>query len=257
MITTIENLVEYIKINNLAEWQLRTAKQNDPNSYVFKSDNTQDRDLELQRMEKVLNLGTYQRLYFSGRQEKAGTTGNYAEVVELSKVAEAPAFQPVQTIGYTPDDLERRIQQAIEHNNFEWERKQFENERKALKEERKAFEEEKGGILGVLIEKAAPIVMPYLQSIGRLKQHPISQVAGVPHFEAEPIKVKTETDAETETETEAESPFTDEESDKLFSLMERFKKVEPDFLALIESVVVMAEQGDQMYTMAKGMLLKK
>ena len=38
--------------------------------------------------------------------------------------------------------------------------------------------------------------------------------------------------------------------------MVRFKAVEPDYLQLIEAVVKMAESGDSMYNMAKGMLLK-
>ena len=38
--------------------------------------------------------------------------------------------------------------------------------------------------------------------------------------------------------------------------MARLKKVEPNYLALLESVVEMAESGDATYKMAKGFLLK-
>ena len=50
--------------------------------------------------------------------------------------------------------------------------------------------------------------------------------------------------------------FTDTESDKLFELMARFKAVEPQYLQLIENVVVMAEKGDPTYNMAKNFLVK-
>lgn len=254
MINNVENLIEFIKLNNIGEWQLRSAKQNDPNSYVFKSDATQDRDLEMQRMEKILSFGNYNRLYFSGKPTGGGKTGNYSETLELAP-AQTEQHPIPQTIGYTPDDLERRIQQAIDHNNFEWEKRQFEQDKKDFKAAQKEFEEQKQGIFGILVEKAAPIVMPYIQGLLQ-KRNPMASVAGTPDaVTVPPIKVA---EAEEEpAETEEKSPFTEEESDKLFLLMERFKKVEPDFLALIESVVVMAENGDQMYTMAKGMLLKK
>lgn len=256
MINNVENLINFIKLNNIGEWQLRSAKQNDPNSYVFKSDATQDRDLEMQRMEKILSFGNYQRLYFSGKPTGGGKTGNYSETLEL---APSPTEQhPIpQTIGYTPDDLERRIQQAIEHNNFEWEKRQFDQDKKDFKAAQKEFEEQKQGIFGILVEKAAPIVMPYIQGLLQ-KRNPMAAVAGTPDtVTVPPIKVADHEEVPEENKKQEESSFTDEESDKLFSLMERFKKVEPDFLALIESVVVMAEQGDQMYTMAKGILLKK
>ena len=50
--------------------------------------------------------------------------------------------------------------------------------------------------------------------------------------------------------------FTDEEGEKLTALMSRFKKVEPQYMELIEAVVEMAERGDSTYTMAKGFLIK-
>ncbi|MGM9818821.1 MAG: hypothetical protein ACI30B_07575 [Paludibacteraceae bacterium] len=254
MLTSVDNLILWLDKNNLTEWSLRTAKQNDPNSYVFKSDPTQDKQLEIQRMRDVLDLSVNSRLYVSAKTNKGGTTGNFSEILEAPQAA--PVAAPAtQTIGYTPDELERRITQAVERTNFEWQKKQFEQDRKDFEEARKEFEEKQNGIFGILIEKAAPVIMPYIQGFLQ-KKNPLAQVAGLEQpYKADPIPVKENT-AETAEQQEKEV-FTDEESEKLFALMERFKKVEPDYLTLVESVVVMAESGDSMYMMAKKMLLNK
>ena len=88
-------------------------------------------------------------------------------------------------------------------------------------------------------------------------------VAGLDGEDMEAAKIKPvdpdspETPADGgEQESEQENIFTDEESDKLYELMARFKKVEPQYLELIENVVKMAESGDNMYAMAKNFLLK-
>ena len=49
--------------------------------------------------------------------------------------------------------------------------------------------------------------------------------------------------------------FTEQEADKLFDLMARFKQAEPQYMEMIEKVVAMAENGDATYKMAKSVLV--
>ena len=85
------------------------------------------------------------------------------------------------------------------------------------------------------------------------------KVAGVDANEpvhAAPIVADRGEEQQPEEAEPQEEVFTDEESEKLFDLMARFKKVEPRYLELIEAVVTMAENGDGTYNVAKGVLLK-
>jgi hypothetical protein len=132
------------------------------------------------------------------------------------------------------------------------EAQKYKEERAAFEKEKKEFEEEKKSTIGALVHYFAPIGQQLLQ------RHMMPRVAGVDVEEpvhAAPIVVDKPEDAP-EHEEENESPFTDEEEAKIFDLMCRFKKIEPDYLSLLESVVKMAESGDTTYTMAKGFLVK-
>lgn len=157
------------------------------------------------------------------------------------------SVQPLDIQGFK-DEIRESIRREMQMENFERERKEFE-------QERKEFREMESGVWGLIVQK---IGMPLLATMQQKRM-----VAGVDAdapVHADPVQPIIPNNApeqhEDPEETQEPEVFTDEESDKLFDLMKRFKAVEPDYMRLLEAVVTMAENGDITYTTAKGFLVK-
>ena len=250
MLTTWDQVQEWITENGFKRWVLyrdrsRTEKIIDSNAFPVS-----DMEDKLAMTEKYLRLA-------GGNAYAAGsTTGAQAElnVTTEIRLQEAQA-QPTNGIGgeMSIGELTRSITESVTKQiRAEMEAQKYKEERAAFEKEKAEFEEEKKSTIGALVHYFAPIGQQLLQ------RHMIPRVAGVDAEEpvhAAPIVADRPGEAP-EHEEENESPFTDEEEAKIFDLMCRFKKIEPDYLSLLESVVKMAESGDTTYTMAKGFLVK-
>ena len=123
---------------------------------------------------------------------------------------------------------------------------QLEKERKDFEREKKEFEEEKSGVIGSLVNYFAPVAQAMMQ------KQSLAKVAGT-DVEAERIVPVPEDPDEGNQETD---DLPDDEATQAYDLLKRFRKIEPNYLKLLESVVNMAEAGDSTYTMAKSFLLK-
>ena len=139
---------------------------------------------------------------------------------------------------------------VVDEIRAEYEKKEYERLRKELDDDRKRFEDEKASAMGALAHYFAPIGQALLGS-----RRMVAGVDAERPVHAAPIVAEEHTEGPDD-EKQEEEIFTEEESDKLFELMARFKKAEPDYLKLITRVVEMAESGDGAYTAAKGFLLK-
>lgn len=244
MLTTIEQVREWITDNGFKRWILyrdygRTEK-------ILDSAGLAVADLP----DKIAMTEKYLRQE-GGHAYAAGATTNAKDdlntTVEIRLAAEV---QPTAGVGYMPaideDAIEKRIEARL---RAEYERREYEKLRKDLDEERKRFEDEKASAMGALAHYFAPIGQALL---GQRRM-----VAGVDAQEpVHAAPIIPDGGAQENAEEQEQEIFTEEESDKLFELMARFKKAEPDYLKLITRVVEMAESGDATYTMAKGFLLK-
>ena len=246
MLTTIEQVREWITDNGFKRWVLyrdygRTEKILDSAGLAVA-----DMPDKLAMTEKYLRLA-------GGHAYAAGSITNAAN--DLTFIAEIQLTEqqaPAAGVGFTPQPIdEDKVAARIEAKiRAEYEKKEYERLRKELDDDRKRFEDEKASAMGALAHYFAPIGQALLGSR--------RMVAGVDTerpVHAAPI-VAEEHAEEPDDEKQEEEIFTEEESDKLFELMARFKKAEPDYLKLITRVVEMAESGDGTYTMAKGLLLK-
>ena len=117
--------------------------------------------------------------------------------------------------------------------------------------EQKALDEEKQSAIGAIMHYFAPIGQQMLQN--KLMRN----VAGVDATEpvhADPIQpIATGQPAEQQEEAE-DYPFTDEEDEKITTLVAQWKKADPDYLIYLEKIVQMCVSGDSKYTMAKSFL---
>lgn len=248
MLTTFEQVREWITDNGFKRWVLykdysRTDKIIDSQAFAVS-----DMPDKLAMTEKYLRMA-------GGHAYAAGSASNSASdlnvVMEIRLQDEAPAA--TAGIGAQPYDANALRESIRKELQAEWDKREYERKRKELDEERKEFEQEKQSAIGVLTQYLAPVAKAMIS--GR------RMVAGVDTDEqmhADPVKPIVADRAPQEPEQpEEENPFTDEEADKLYELLARFKKVEPQYMELIEAVVKMAESGDQTYTMAKGFLVKQ
>lgn len=184
-----------------------------------------------------------QVLYGYGKRGKENTGMLYCEV-RLVDELQQPSVHGVSSLpAYQPIDENKIIERVRRECMLEFENKLYQEEKKAFEREKKQFEEEKSSAIGALVHFMSPV-------LSAINQKRVAGLDAERPVHAAPIRTIEES------EEMADELFTKEESDKLFDLMARFKSVEPRFLELLENVVVMAENGDQTYNMAKGFLLK-
>jgi hypothetical protein len=147
-------------------------------------------------------------------------------------------------------DIEKLTSDIENRLRVQFEKERLEREWKELREEQKQLKSDQSSAIGLLAGYLAPIakhLAPTMSRVAGLDAEQPVHTAPIQTIETAPANTTQETE---------ECAFTEEESDKLYDLMARFKAVEPQYMELLESVVKMAEAGDATYTMAQGFLLK-
>ena len=221
--------------------------QDNKNVFTYDTDKSEAENLII--CERNLQGRSGEVLYITGWRTEKARTGGFSHTILYDRVPEmAPA--PVSggmSIGAVEiDRLRSEIKREIQN---EYEATRLQREREEFQRERSQFESDKAGVMGVLVEYLAPVAQQ-LMGIAPKRVAGLDATSSVEAAKIRPVSPEVAPE-----ETEEDSVFTDEENEKLFDLLSRFKAVEPDYLSLIERVVEMAESGDSMYNMAKGMLL--
>lgn len=211
----------------------------------FYNGDTQDEKLRLTR--KYLEQWGG-RAYGVAFQGETATTGGAQCVVALEEAAPAQA-QVAGTAAIGSADIEQIKAQVREQVRTEFEKQAYERERKDFEHEKKEFERDKNSAVGLMIGYLKPV-------INALAQKHVAGVGVDASEDVQAARIKPIDEPADATPADDGADFTDEEVDRLNALIERFKKVEPRYLDLIEKVVTLAEDGDSTYTMAKEMLLK-
>lgn len=241
MFTEWQQVENWINNNQLDKWiftkndrNSRSSEGGTPNDKIVDSEYLPgERDNKILLTKQMLeDCGI--RVYGYGWQGKRATDGMFCEV-QLAPVSRMPiSVGQVQQPMIDKDALRKEILNEIKLQQYEDEKKQFE-------QEKKEFQKEKEGVIGLAIGYLRPV-------LGALARKNVAGVDAPDEVIAEPVAPLTS--------TQETKDFSPEEEDKVYTLMVRFKKCEPDYLRLLESVVTMAEAKDQTYTMAKSFLLK-
>ena len=248
---------QWIEDNRLLRYNISTSRasttESRENSYVFCYNKDGSPEENLRTLERRLQAHAGMRLYGKGWRTEGGNVGGYYCEIEYGYMPEymKPFMQP-QGVGIgapavDPEKLERDITEKL---TMQFKLQQLENERKDFEREKKEFEAKKTSAVGMLLNYFAPVAQAWAQKQGLMK------VAGSP-VEADRIVPVGEDNENVDEPEEATPELPDEEAQRGSDLLVRFRKVEPDYLELLESVVTMAENGDTMYNMAKATLLKK
>lgn len=249
MFTTWDQVRDWITDNNFPHWCFYKnnpeERDNKDNDTIIDSNNftVSDYQDKLDMTEKYLKMYGG-RCYGVGYKAPNATTSGVVCEVRIQQVEQLPT-QGVgggyPSIGELTETITRQVRAEIEAENYKRERSDFE---KAKAE----FEAEKQSAIGALVHYFAPIGKMMLQK--KFMRNVAGVDADAPVV-ADPIQPIV-----TREQEENESVFTDEEESEIYDLLSRFKKVEPEYLSLIRSVVEMAEKNDPTYNMAKGFLVK-
>lgn len=256
MFTKWQQVENWIRDNGLSSWRFsydRTGiqstedgeKQTRSNRIAILSDAFPgDTEEKIALTKRRLLDEQNQTLYGYGKRGKENTGLMYCEV-RLVDEFQQPGSQAVSAIpspAFNEQEVMERLRREVK---MEFENQRYQEEKKAFEAEKKKFEEEKTSAIGTFARLMSPVVA----AISGKQQRVCAGVDADAPVEAQPIHA-------VEQEEKINEVFGDEESDKLFDLMSRFKSVEPQYMELLERVVVMAENGSPMYGMARGILLK-
>lgn len=256
-ILSFETLKEFIDTNGIVRWNIGRSRGSQSNDNVFLYNSEQTFEENLQKTCRLLDMFAGDMLYFTGWNNDKTRTNGYSAMIQYRQRDNYAAPQPpVNGMGgFDRDTITADIRRQLK-NEFDEER--LIRERKEFEERKRDFDSKQESVVGLLVHYLAPVAQ---QLAGRL---PLPKVAGIDAeapVHAQPIYPAPSDDTTlpkekgTDSETENnEEPFEDWEAEKLMTLMERFKAVEPDYIVLIEKVVTMAENGDSTYTMAKKFL---
>lgn len=251
MLTSFDQVRDWITDNGFKRWVLYRDRSRNEKIIDSAAFTVSDMEDKISMTEKYLRMA-------GGNAYAAGATtmgkDDLTTVTEI-RLADAVQAQPTAGVGnpypaLNEDAIAARVRKEVE---AEYNKREYERRAADLEKREKEFAEKENSAMGAIIRCFAPVGQAMMAKSGLLRN-----VAGVDTdapVTADPVKPIERKEPETQ-EPEQEDVFTDEESDKMYELMVRFKKVEPDYMRLIERVVEMAESGDGTYTMAKGFLLK-
>ena len=267
MFTTWQNIEDWITENQFDHWFFTRNRISDGDKVEKLVDSdyyTGDFADKLAMTKKYLEIngGT---CYGYGYKKVSGAKGAITCDVRLDQYP-APAAcvgsvmqaEQQQSIGEIKNELRKSITAELE---AKMQKERYEDERKAFEKEKAAFRREQESVIGLFVHKVAPFAIAALNkgTLGNTLRHtagldtdePTSADPVQPLHATQPAEAPAEAE---QPENDEQSPFTDEEADELFSLMERFKKVEPDYLQMIRKVVEMAESQSVEYQMASKFL---
>lgn len=244
----IDKVIEWLDLNGIESWSISTSKNRQDNSYIFKSNDDAPVKDEQTRMLQTLALTSNPNLYIFGKKKGASNAANYCEIFSNVQTVETPSSSGIGTMNQS--SIDAMIQTAIEKERMTWERKELERERDEVSRLRKDYEEQTASVVGLLIQKAAPFVQSIM---GIAPQNQVAIGSVEKEIRANPIKPNRVVEEPTEETETVEEVFTDEESEELFSIVERWKSVDPDYITVIRRIVEFAESGEPI-SVAGGLL---
>lgn len=230
----INNVLQWLDMNGIQQWTIFQGSGANGQGKIFESNIEMSMESEIERFRQVMALSENALVKIVGKVNPKQNTGVFVETWTNSSPAQSHSMSIGSTPMYDADFIDSKIKAAVAEERMIWREKELVKRENNLAEAEKEFKRNQEGIVGILIEKAAPFISQIM---------PQSAVAGVKSpTPVEPIPVKTMTVDEAIEEAREEDPeiFTDEEADRLMAAMARFKEVDADYLIVVEKIVEIA-----------------
>lgn len=261
MIANVKDVEEWLRINMLEWWEIRTHDQDNRLVYVTESSDPLETRFSKFRDNMRLSKGGRYIIYASDK-ENGSKKGRYRE--EFANLGTEQGNTPAVTgLGTIPDGyISKREFEALKNELLQDIKMQkLEDELKELKARNKELEDPKEE----LIRQIAPYAMPIIQGFAT-KFFPA--VAGLPaQIEVQDAKEQPNNQHQKMIEekifVESEE-MTEDETTRLNAALEKWSNADPDFLMCLEIIANMAETGEKIdagliqigYFDVKKMLLK-
>jgi len=245
MIIGVDNIIDFLRLNNCTRFQLRTAPDKD--AFIFKPQPDETFEGAIQRFRDTMKIYAGEKFYLEG-WEKDGQTKNWfrtwckADNAPASAVPTVAGFQQPQ--GISTEELDRRINEAVTKTQMQFRLESLERENNDLKKEHKEYQQEKSSLQTQFLQRATPYVGAVLG-----KMFPSVAVAGL-----EDGAIPAQETEQKDYAIDADLPDSVDE-DRLSAVLGRLFAVEPDLLLILEALANKAEQNPSQYQMYKPMIL--
>ena len=241
MIGNVENVIKWLQVNDLNYWRVK-VKEGD-NATVFETTEGKTFDDNVSNFRRVMDLSQGNRYFITANSLKAQSKGNYFEEfknLETQTSAIGSNQQSQMSIGVAPEEVDRRVSDAVERAMDKLEMKRIKEENAELQK----IVREADNTMSRIMKKVEPYIGTVVGSlVGKfIPQAPQLGIAGIDEVEQEH-------------ETQNAKPETgNDQQTRLQNALERWSKADPDFIDIIETVANMAATGNPMYQTAKGLL---
>ena len=242
-----EHLSDFIRTQGLLSWSIQTGKES--NTTIFRTDESRDQDKNIEIMDSIMMNVTGDYFHFRGVNKVVpndkGINSGFTSIEVIRGRSEKPKPQEAATpqyvsgvAGYIPlDEFERRIDFIKKEIKLEYREQEIEKKQQTLNEELRDFDSRQNDTIGMIVQKVGEILPYFFPKPASPTQ--LAQVAGVENIPDDKLP-----DLEITDDTEARAS----------ELLNRWMAADPDWLRLLETIVVLAESKDSKYTMAKSFL---
>lgn len=230
----INNVLQWLEMNAIQQWTIFQGSGANGQGKIFESNIEMSMESEIERFRQVMALSENALVKIVGKVNPKQNTGVFVETWTNSSPAQSHSMSIGSTPMYDADFIDSKIKAAVAEERMLWREKELVKRENSLAEAEKEFKRNQEGIVGILIEKAAPFISQFM---------PRAAVAGVESpTPVAPIPVKTMNvhEAIEEISEEESEIFTDEEADRLMAAMARFKEADADYLEVLEKIVEIA-----------------
>lgn len=244
MISNVNNVIEWLKLNKLTYWVVQ-LKDTD-NTRVFESDEKLSFEDNMSLFQRVMDVSSGSRFIIKASDSKESKRGKFSE--EFRNMPDVPGVGTTmhQQAQITDDTVQALVKKGIDEYKREVE---FET----LKRERDEYKREAERRLSVG-EQVMERSLPY---IGTIFQYFISKyVPGTSQVAVAGLSHENSNNNNSDIMEGTEINFTDEQTDRVEAALQLWAKSDHDMIVLLENIAAMAARNDQMYNMAKPMLLK-
>lgn len=235
IIGDVEAVINWLQLNNCKAFFLGAQKgSRASNDNFFISEDGAPIEQEYERLRKVMELTENDIMYVTCVRSENPSRNNLTEKWKNTSARQKisgteepaqPQFNP-----YDPDLIDQKISMAIMTERMSWERKELERSRKELERERREFRQDKESILGIAVQKFAPVIKGMFPKVA---------VAGVDGtVTAQPIQAA-------QSGTDEDEPLDQETNDKIEMLINDWMQADPDFMQVLEKIVHFAKTGEK------------
>lgn len=253
MLTNVEDVIRWLELNELEWWTVSLTK--DDNSKVFDSLDDETLEKRKQRFRDTMRLAIGNRFVIKAKTNKSAGRGMFQEEFQNNQGSNLPASQSaVGTVtGITPDEVEKRIQDALAKAEREREfndlKKQNSELQKALKEVDTVgtrFMQKLEPYIGMLASSFVNKIMPAQPTVA------MGMVEHIPDTD----EIIKENENDTEMNEQEQTQEAIQEANRIETALIKWSQADPDYIDLLEAIAELAASKDNMYTMAKGFIKK-